>query len=125
MTEELKPCPFCGGEAELDWELDDEHGPSAWITCSKCKAEVRCDYQPDAITAWNTHLSRSAALIEALEGLVARLEDYAATAKRAVANSEGLADHKLLILANYGDLALQMAPAFRSTLLSMRNNGNG
>lgn len=48
MTEELKPCPFCGGEAYLD---DD-----GWfqVICENCRACVRLENnRSDAVAAWN------------------------------------------------------------------------
>ena len=42
-TEELKPCPFCGGEAE--WDIYSQHGiswsiDSAQIKCSECEIQT-------------------------------------------------------------------------------------
>ena len=56
MTEVLKPCPFCGGEAELR----DPHGAFsrlAAVFCNDC--EIRGQLQVDAetaIAAWNTRV---------------------------------------------------------------------
>ncbi len=53
MSEQLKPCPFCGGEAHIDgtsWTTRDGKD-QAWVTCKKCHT-----YGPsstDAIAAWN------------------------------------------------------------------------
>lgn len=49
MTE-LKPCPFCGGEAEL---YNDE---GLWkVQCEDCEASTGQYYMPEnAIAAWNT-----------------------------------------------------------------------
>ena len=52
---ELKPCPFCGGEAKL------EHlSKSSMVYCLSCKASSKLiEYAPDyasdekAIEAWN------------------------------------------------------------------------
>ena len=41
--EELKPCPFCGGEAEPVFEIDG----TTTVECIKCGALV------DGIEAWN------------------------------------------------------------------------
>lgn len=45
MTEELKPCPFCGGKPERDFERAVENGILgdivSWsIYCTECYAEV-------------------------------------------------------------------------------------
>jgi hypothetical protein len=47
-AQSLKPCPFCGGEAELR-----ENGYQ--VHCATgCTANVNDDYAPEAIAAWNT-----------------------------------------------------------------------
>ena len=49
---ELKPCPFCGGEAVYPEGLT---VGGYWITCSKCGIEQGHGYmtQEEAIAAWN------------------------------------------------------------------------
>ena len=61
MTEELKPCPFCGAKAIHGshkkgspgaWENDEDH----WIFCASddCLAHVgMCETKDEAIAAWN------------------------------------------------------------------------
>ena len=56
MSEKLKPCPFCGGEAELiqHHERDNEYY-SYFVHCKKCV--IRTTYLQSAkkvIAAWNT-----------------------------------------------------------------------
>ena len=52
MAEKLKPCPFCGGEAEL-------RGTSKllslfWFSCRSCFAETYGAYsEEEAIEQWN------------------------------------------------------------------------
>ena len=49
----LKPCPFCGGPAEL-WQW--REGRPAWIACvGECVVLVSREYKTDdeAIAAWN------------------------------------------------------------------------
>ena len=50
---ELKPCPFCGGEAELTGF----EAPEYWVWCPNCKAstDAHTCKQP-AIEAWNTRV---------------------------------------------------------------------
>ena len=38
MTENLKPCPFCGGDVFLSHEID---GSPSGIMCKNCRAMVR------------------------------------------------------------------------------------
>lgn len=57
----LKPCPFCGGEAELCYTNDNHHRP--YVRCKfgvflspKCVAQQRMwDYKTteEAVEAWN------------------------------------------------------------------------
>ncbi|MBQ9784280.1 MAG: Lar family restriction alleviation protein [Clostridia bacterium] len=48
MSEEIKPCPFCGGEAEL------YSGGIKYVLCKECLA-TSCDFktEAEAIEAWN------------------------------------------------------------------------
>jgi Lar family restriction alleviation protein len=52
-NEELKPCPFCGGEARIiDFE-DDEYRYYQ-ICCTKCKCKMDAHIgKHNAIDAWN------------------------------------------------------------------------
>ena len=47
--QKLRECPFCGGEAELEWE-----GDSYVISCKECNAEMAFELtRESAIEAWN------------------------------------------------------------------------
>lgn len=49
-NKELKPCPFCGGEAELYYYFG-----SVWVHCMGCDKNFKIfDTAKDAIKAWNT-----------------------------------------------------------------------
>ena len=67
MSEVLKPCPFCGGAAEI-WRANGER--TAWIACmGRCSVLVSKEYETDAqaISAWNTRATPAAdPLAEAL-----------------------------------------------------------
>lgn len=60
-TDELKPCPFCGGEAEIvTLDIWDKNAPVG-VGCSMCPVILAeySDYkrfatEADAIEAWNT-----------------------------------------------------------------------
>lgn len=59
MTE-LKHCPFCGGEAELQNDTINFDKINSYVVCSKCHArtkkhEISTTYSSDemAIEAWN------------------------------------------------------------------------
>lgn len=52
MTE-LKPCPFCGGEAELVIDGTDDC-PCIWVQCKNGCCSIRfCETEAEAIEAWN------------------------------------------------------------------------
>ena len=48
-SEELKPCPFCGGEATIFPEGDYHE-----VTCNDCGVFVDGHTYEDAVSAWNT-----------------------------------------------------------------------
>ncbi len=51
MSEKLKPCPFCGSEAELF------EAPGVYfVECSKCYYPTSWDTKEEAITEWNTRV---------------------------------------------------------------------
>lgn len=59
--DELKPCPFCGGDPIME-VLGGTKSPYRTIRCQKCKCDMH--YQPTeggAIEAWNTRTPRGEA----------------------------------------------------------------
>lgn len=50
---ELKPCPFCGGKAELDSEYHKVSCALEWGSCSVMPETWGCDTDEEAIEAWN------------------------------------------------------------------------
>ena len=58
MSEKLKPCPFCGSEAEVRTDENDEY----YVSCTECFALVgycadtwaEYETEEEAIDAWNT-----------------------------------------------------------------------
>jgi Lar family restriction alleviation protein len=48
---ELKPCPFCGGKADIDAPTGSRN--DRLVYCKTCFASICGDATPDAIAAWN------------------------------------------------------------------------
>lgn len=77
---ELKPCPFCGGQADI-WKASVDLGLPAWIACTHCKEGVFCTKEHStteaAIAAWNRRAPdpRVAALVDAAKDALCVLED--------------------------------------------------
>lgn len=38
---ELKPCPFCGGEANWRWNDSSKYGIFAYVMCDDCHAQTK------------------------------------------------------------------------------------
>ena len=58
MSEELKPCPFCGGAAEFEyttWNEETEEGDdgTGWIECQSCHVQMGGFDRDDAEARWN------------------------------------------------------------------------
>ena len=54
MAEELKPCPFCGGEAEL---FGTTESGIFYVECLNCDVNGNFDMPEEAIAAWNRRVS--------------------------------------------------------------------
>ena len=60
MANELKPCPFCGGDADF---LTENFGGKVWVICTDCGVQTAKEYtnlivfgkggKDRAIDAWN------------------------------------------------------------------------
>lgn len=66
---DLKPCPFCGGEAETE---NRHNRYTDWweVKCTDCNASLneRYEYEFEAVDAWNTR--------KPMEAVVAELEAF-------------------------------------------------
>lgn len=75
MSEELKPCPFCGGSSSADqFESAGGQGRMIWIVgCENpdCEVTFQCHARKvDAIKAWNTRHDRAV-----IDGFLARVDE--------------------------------------------------
>lgn len=63
--DELKPCPFCGGEAEMLTAESMNGGYLFGIMCNDCRSRGDVyDTEAEAIEAWNTRAERTCHFIE-------------------------------------------------------------
>lgn len=65
MTQELKPCPFCGSEAEID-RVGNRLQSTIYV-CTSCSCSLETGEEWGHGTAWNTRKPDPAVLVEALE----------------------------------------------------------
>jgi len=76
MSEELKPCAYCGGEARLD---EVQHGIEFWqigcdsMTCDFAPYLADFDTKAEAITAWNTRKGEDERIAQAVAAERARI----------------------------------------------------
>lgn len=66
MTNELKPCPFCGGEAE-SWYTQDDFWCAGRAGCANedccIRPVARGTNEDDAINIWNTRYKRTCRVV--------------------------------------------------------------
>ena len=69
---DLKPCPFCGGEAGIDDDIEWEGG--SVVCCNNCLASSRVEFgrKENLTSAWNTRVPdpRVQALVDALANVM-------------------------------------------------------
>lgn len=85
---ELKPCPFCGAEAEI-MRAADEYEFVVAVNCTECSAHVRetDDHigrdmdalEAEAVAAWNKRAVDLAAIVKAGRGMKKCLEELIET----------------------------------------------
>ena len=75
MSEELKPCPFCGSKA-ISGKFSDDYQTTGWAECTKsgCSASIEVDGgEQKAITAWNTRKGEDERIAQAVAAERARI----------------------------------------------------
>lgn len=92
MSEELKPCPFCGAlEPQKIMFCDDIIGWEYILQCEFCSARITSHADmDDAIRKWNTRPSEEAlkAEVEELAGYVKRFRETLAEVAQMANNSD-------------------------------------
>lgn len=61
MNDKLKPCPFCGGKAEIYEDTIIKSLPAYSVYCTKCYARTYglYDKKDDAIESWNRRVNEN------------------------------------------------------------------
>lgn len=69
--EALKPCPFCGGPAEVIHLEGGENDGGSCVSCTSCFASspVEFGFKENFVDNWNRRSDHSPALLEALKRL--------------------------------------------------------
>ena len=64
MPDELKPCPFCGGEGRINAKHYVNGVHKWWVQCAMCSAQTAAVSDPlFAITKWNRRDGKNAQII--------------------------------------------------------------
>lgn len=66
MEEELKPCPFCGGKAEI-LDIDDgENAGGSCVSCTQCLASsnVEFEFKENFVSNWNRRMNDGHAIVD-------------------------------------------------------------
>lgn len=71
----LRPCPFCGGDAEILNIEDGENAGGSCVSCTRCQASsnVEFEFKENFVSNWNRRTSPERS---ALKGLTEHFDDY-------------------------------------------------
>lgn len=80
MSDDLKPCPFCGPQENEDYRpslreercLIHEYQIGTSVFCPCCGVSLHDEYQDDTVTRWNTRADAEA--LKAADALVGELQ---------------------------------------------------
>ena len=66
----LRECPFCGGEAKIDWYEDDSNKTHWFIYCCDCSCELSFNTETskeEAIETWNSRATEAEIRAKAID----------------------------------------------------------
>ena len=104
MSEELKPCPFCGGEARIDSTPYGSKVRIYWVLCEDCGAEDGSilDSQKEAKKSWNTRADTEKDRVMQQMAITLDMLRTRTTPEMELQAEKALAAHNKLMGGNYG-----------------------
>ena len=84
MSEELKPCPFCGGKAVIEVIQPHRHiickmpvyKGGAFIECTECGCAISGETETEATEKWNRRLNDPEKVVKQLEEYRSEMEQF-------------------------------------------------
>ncbi len=109
MSEKLKPCPFCGGDASIYEVTSEEENFSGYmVSCDDCGCGTTAfDVQDMAVQSWNKRIAheREKEILQIITALVEARHDEISTAGKCVRSVHSAED----FLEKYADSLRQNA----------------
>lgn len=84
MSEELKPCPFCGGKAVIEVIEPHRHiickmpvyKGGAFIECTECGCAISGETETEATEKWNRRMNDPEKVVKQLEEYRSEMEQF-------------------------------------------------
>lgn len=84
MSEELKPCPFCGGKAVIEVIEPHKHiickmpvyKGGAFIECTECECAISGETETEATEKWNRRMNDPEKVVKQLEEYRSEMEQF-------------------------------------------------